>query len=554
MKYKYINKNQNFFHIITFIIIICINSISTFQCGFDELDLEPSPLNITFPNKKRKTQSEYQPIKIKADYTNLQIIEPVKNSTLKLIKQAIEETLSEFSKFLNVQHKNIGLKGIKEQIKAACQLDDIDNDYENYLIDNDVVIFPYFRNDLNPTTIAAAAYCLYDINTFQPYFGVLCINANIQLYKKNTKRYLKTVLLHEITHILVFHPSLLKKLRLIETIDSFSYINSTKVISKAKLHFNCENLTRLQLENQGGYGSSGAHWEARYMLGDYMISTDYMDTVISDITLALFEDSGFYQVNYYTGGLFKFGKNKGCSFFKDKCIVNGETNYKNEFCTSYLSDSCSPTRENKGQCMIYSYNDPVPQEFSYFTNPNQGGFYPCDYCPVTNINTQDSQLDYYPTNCKVGDSSLSSYGEIISDTSFCFISSLLPETINLAFKYQAICYKVSCDNINKKIIVHIGSSSVECPTFGGSITEPPGFKGVIECPKYIDVCSSEDNNICNDMFDCLNKKSKVDESSYSYNDIDWEKGEDEPKILLQDFSQYFINNLYINALLILFFI
>ena len=33
---------------------------------------------------------------------------------------------------------------------------------------------------------------------------------------------------------------------------------------------------------------------------------------ISEITLALLEDSGWYKANYYTGGLMRFGKNKGC--------------------------------------------------------------------------------------------------------------------------------------------------------------------------------------------------------------------------------------------------
>ena len=41
----------------------------------------------------------------------------------------------------------------------------------------------YVHKELNLSELN----CLYDINTFQPYFGVLCINANIQLYKKNTK-------------------------------------------------------------------------------------------------------------------------------------------------------------------------------------------------------------------------------------------------------------------------------------------------------------------------------------------------------------------------------
>ena len=50
------------------------------------------------------------------------------------------------------------------------------------------------------------------------------------------------------------------------------------------------------------------------MLGDYMIATIYNDFAMSDINLALFEDTGFYKVGYYSRGLFKFGKNKGCFF------------------------------------------------------------------------------------------------------------------------------------------------------------------------------------------------------------------------------------------------
>ena len=40
------------------------------------------------------------------------------------------------------------------------------------------------------------------------------------------------------------------------------------------------------MENQGWEGSVGSHWESRYMLADYMVSTDFEDTAISDMTLA----------------------------------------------------------------------------------------------------------------------------------------------------------------------------------------------------------------------------------------------------------------------------
>ena len=95
-----------------------------------------------------------------------------------------------------------------------------------------------------------------------------------------------------------------------------SFINSPKDLTPARQHFNCPSLNG----NQGGTGSAGSLWESRYVLGDYMISSDYFDIVISDITLALFEDSVIYKVNYYSGGLFKFGKNMGCDFFEKNVL------------------------------------------------------------------------------------------------------------------------------------------------------------------------------------------------------------------------------------------
>ena len=544
-----------------FLIFISINSIFSFNCGFNELNVNPVSLDKIVLYNRVNAENGFQPIRIKADYSSFKKIDSISDEDLNQAREAVEETLSEFSKFLNVQHVSIKLDGYGERIKEACQIDEIDDNYENFFDNYDLVIFPTFSSNLSETTIAAATYCLYDKNTYQPYFGILRINPKNDFNKKNAKRYLKTVLLHEITHILVFHPNLFKKLGIVKTENSVSYINSPKVLRKARQHFNCPSLKGVPLENQGGSGSLGSHWEARYMLGDYMISTDYMDTVISDITLALFEDSGFYQVNYYTGGLFKFGKNQGCSFLNSKCIVNGETQYENEFCTSFGEDSCSTTRENKGKCYVYSYSSNIPEQYRYFSEPNYGGFFPCDYCPVTSTPSESNENDYYPSNCRFGESSLSSYGEVISDTSFCFLSSLLPSSSSLTSQFQAICYKVNCDNTNKKIIVNIGSSSVECPTSGGTLSDPSGFSGSIKCPKYIDICSYENNNMCNDLFECLDKKSKSDPDTYIYVDDDegndGNDGEDNNIPIYRPYpnssSNYLQKTLYIYLLFVLFY-
>ena len=36
------------------------------------------------------------------------------------------------------------------------------------------------------------------------------------------------------------------------------------------------------------------------------------------------------------------------------------------------------------------------------------------------------------------------------------------------------------------------------------------------CPKYYDICSSGADKLCNDMFDCIDKKATTEQNSYLY--------------------------------------
>ena len=114
-----------------------------------------------------------------------------------------------------------------------------------------------------------------------------------------------------------------------------TYINSKKVIEVARNYYDCHEIDGIELEEYGDEGTAGSHWEARLLLGDYMIGVIYSEEIISDITLALLEDLGYYKPYYYTGGLMRYGKNKGCEFVFDKC-VNQKTyqinpKFENEF-------------------------------------------------------------------------------------------------------------------------------------------------------------------------------------------------------------------------------
>ena len=432
------------------------------------------------------------------------------SSTFTNVKFLLQETRQEFSKLLQISHKNINLTNYLEDIIDICEVYTIGKDYPNFLIKNDLIIFPMFSS-LDNGIIASAAPCLID-NNLRPIAGVLYINNKLNFEMTNSEFYMKNILFHEISHILGFHPFFFEQLKMSKVSRSMSYIISSKALSKAREHFNCSPLSFIPLENQGGEGSIGGHWESRYMLGDYMISTDFQDNTTSDITLALFEDTGFYKVNYYTGSLFKFGKNKGCDFFNKNCIENEKANFE-EFCDIENEGKCSSSRTIKSSCYIINYNSNLPKEYQYFSVPNKGGFFAANYCPVPLEFHYEN--NYFPNHCQFGKSYLSKeYGENISKDSLCFMSSLLPIASKTISSFIPICYSVECDLNTSNIIVKIGNERIICPNKGGIISNPSGFKGSIVCPKYNDICSSNNGIVCNDMYNCFTEFAKKDNYKY----------------------------------------
>ena len=90
----------------------------------------------------------------------------------------------------------------------------------------------------------------------------------------------------------------------------------------------------------------------------------------------------------------------------------------------------------------------------------------------------------------------------------CFESSL-----DLSEK-ETICYEISCDRSNKQFTVYIRERYITCPGNEIIIENPNGFSGEIKCPNYNLICTSE--KWCNDMFDCIERGSEWDLSTYDY--------------------------------------
>ena len=106
-------------------------------------------------------------------------------------------------------------------------------------------------------------------------------------------------------------------------------------------------------------------------------------------------------------------------------------------------------------------------------------------------------------------------GEKYSDNSFCYLSSLIKNNKTdeelLLGHTRAICFETFCSS--KSLTIKIGEDFIVCPRAGGKI-EVNDYEGYLLCPDYNLICSG--TVICNDMFDCVEKKSEIKEESYIY--------------------------------------
>ena len=95
-----------------------------------------------------------------------------------------------------------------------------------------------------------------------------------------------------------------KKRPIEETVKQINIagINYTAIVvpeclEHARKHFNCSTLEGVPLENGGGDGSAGSHWEKLYLSNTYMNSVTEFPGYMSNFTLSLLNGSGWYFVS-----------------------------------------------------------------------------------------------------------------------------------------------------------------------------------------------------------------------------------------------------------------
>jgi leishmanolysin len=514
------------------LLLILIFKFTKQQCGF----IPKAPkYKLEEPHNLRRLQSaEFQPIRIYFDYTTLDNQTNISDETKDNVKKILSLTKQIYEELLMVQRSSSLLR-----IKDCDSRVSINDTVSSIGVDADLVVFPFVDTTPSGNTEAYASGCVISGVNNRPVAGIIGFTKNLNSSVDNWMEHFVALAFHELAHVLVFNPSIFDlfidkdwSTIPIDKVVTTSIINglerkliiTPKVVEAAKRHFNCSNVIGVELENQGGTGTAGSHWEARVMLSDLMIGVTYDEAVLSEITLAFFEDSGWYKTNKYTGGLFRYGKNEGCGFLNQKCSKDGTSDYQNEFCSNgAYSSVCTAGHLSRAICYIKEMQTNLDVNYRYFSDPRTGGYELADYCPVAAVPTNTS--NYYPYSCTSG---LSRYPddlqEVISAESLCFMSTLIDENKYDDYKNKygrtdnAICYVYDCDYNNQVLKVLVGSSSAICPQQGGYISVT-GYVGELLCPRFDRICNGVSK--CYNMIDCaINKilgNNITDNIGYSKN-------------------------------------
>jgi hypothetical protein len=179
----------------------------------------------------------------------------------------------------------------------------------------------------------------------------------------------------------------------------YAMIVTPKVRAVARNQFDCQSLEGAKLENQptGSDSCQGDHWDERDYYPEMLSGVISPSTnLLSHLTLALMEDSGWYKANYTQGVASPWGLGAGCSFVEEPCITTDPTTSlpalpefsDGYFCLAGAERGCSPELTHKMACTVIDYfyilpRNLPPERFQYFLDePTKGGPRQADFCPV----------------------------------------------------------------------------------------------------------------------------------------------------------------------------
>ena len=245
---------------------------------------------------------------------------------------------------------------------------------------------------------------------------------------------------------------------------------------EVRKHFGCDTLVGGELEDGGSVGTRSSHWEKRVFNNEYMTGSSSYNPRRSRITLALLEDSGWYDVDYSKADSFTFGEGEGCDFAQGTCD-SWRGPYK---CGSKEKGGwgCSWDRKTTNLCSLKTDLSPVPPFNQYFSDPTFGGDALADYCTFYKY---FSSLRSDCSNDAFQFDKLFVRAESYGETSRCFESTLLHKSKS-GLRGDGGCYVARC--MNDELFIRIGLTFFKCSS--NDEIRVADYNGRLKCPSSIE--------------------------------------------------------------------
>ncbi|XP_020244315.1 uncharacterized protein LOC109822512 [Asparagus officinalis] len=409
------------------------------------------------------------------------------------LRKALEQTADWFKRALAVEpvKGNLRLSGY-----SACGQDggvQLPHEYvEDGVAEADLVLLVTTRPTTG-NTLAWAVACERD-----QWGRAIAGHVNVapRHLTAEAETLLSATLIHEVMHVLGFDPHAFAHFRderkrrrsqvTLQAMDDklgrmVTRVVLPRVVMHSRHHYGAfsENFTGLELEDGGGRGTSGSHWEKRLLMNEIMTGSVDTRSVVSKMTLALLEDSGWYRANYSMAEHLDWGRNQGTEFVTSPCSL-----WKGAYrCNTTQLSGCTYNREAEGYCPIVSYSGDLPQWARYFPQANKGGQSSlADYCTYFVAYSDGSCTD--TNSVRTPDRML---GEVRGSNSRCMASSLVRAGFVRGSMTQGNgCYQHRC--LNNTLEVAVDGIWKTCPEAGGPV-QFPGFNGELICPAYHELCS-----------------------------------------------------------------
>ena len=141
---------------------------------------------------------------------------------------------------------------------------------------------------------------------------------------------------------------------------------------------------------KGGAGTALSHWERRIFHNEAMTGSVLPGSVLSRLSLALLEDSGWYIPHYDLAQPLTWGAGAGCDFASKSCMELLEQQDSHYCSIQHRNLSCTSDLTAAGVCNLVEFGQDLPEIYQNIkTGARLGGLDTlADYCPYVEANTR----------------------------------------------------------------------------------------------------------------------------------------------------------------------